>query len=677
MIRSRTAGSVSRRNFLKGASAGVAGLALGGFSSVKPDRFISRGFPHIKNNALSRKVIAIGIDGMDPQILRRFVADGEMPTFQKIMASGHFGELGTTMPPHTPVAWSSFISGTNPGGHGIFDFIHREPKSFTPHLSTSRIAGGARKMDVGNWSIPLEGGKAELMRKGPEFWHHLEERDIPAVLFQLPSNFPVNTSKSKAVSGMGTPDLLGSYGTFTFFSETEVPGSKDFTGGKVVRVSHVNHVFKSKITGPKNAFRADAPLTEVDVTIYRDPNEQIAKIDMGGEELILRRGEWSDWIPLRFRFVPWLVSISGMARVYLKEVHPYLKLYVSPINMDPLDPSLPICSPEGYSKEVAEAIGRFHTQGFPTDTKSLSHGVLSEEEYLEHAKLILNESLKAFDFEFARFNEGFFFFYFSSIDQNSHMLWRTMDPAHPLYDPQFSKEVKDGMGYFYRAMDEVLRKTLSKVDSSTTLMVLSDHGFVPFTREFHLSTWMHQNGFIKSSSPGDMAEGEFFQHVDWQRTSAYALGLNGIYLNLEGREGHGSLPARAGKRVKQEIAAKLLEVIDPATGQRVVSHVYDAEEIYSPTHRELSPDLVVGYAKGYRVSDEAVLGEFPATILSNRTNKWSADHCVDAPLVPGILLTNKPWAFTSPVIWDMAPTILKAFGIDAPKEMEGKPVLEV
>lgn len=661
----------SRRRFLQGTALGASALLTSGFNW----RDKIPGFPHIKRKSTNLKVIALGMDGVDPVLLRRFVAEGELPTFARLIASGHFSELQTTMPPHSPVAWSSFITGTNPGGHGIYDFVHRDPTKFIPYMSTSRAFDGKRKLTLGDWSVPLDSGRMELMRKGTAFWSVLDENDIFASLYALPANFPVVEGHSNTVSGMGTPDLLGTYGTFTYFSEVDVPGSENFAGGRVIKVSVNNHSVTTKLPGPKNPFAVKSKSAELDLTFQRDPLEQVVRIKIDGHDLVLKKGEWSEWLPIKFEFVPMFSSTAGMVRFYVKELHPTLGIYMSPINIDPLEPSLPICTPHNYSRELTQAVGRFYTQGFPSDTKALSAGVLSDEEYLEQAKWVLEESLRIFNHQFKDFRDGFFFFYFSSTDQNSHMLYRTMDPTHPLYRPDAGPEVKNGLRYFYKRMDEVLAKVMEKVDSQTMLVVLSDHGFAPFTREFHTSSWLLENGFTRLTDSSRRAQGEFYRYVDWAGTKAYALGLNGIYINVKGREPNGTVPPEKVDKVRNEIVEKLSGVVDPLNGSPVITQVYYPEKIYSGPFVNMAPDLVVGFQRGYRISDEAVLGKFPQGIVGNRTDKWSADHCLDPAVVPGILLTNRSCSVPDPGIWDIAPSILNAFGLKPPPSMTGRAVL--
>lgn len=668
---------ISRRNFLKKTALTAAGIATAGFTNRTRSFGRPLNGPFFRNPNLAQKALILGMDGLDPKLVKRFVAEGKMPTFKKLMESGHFGELQTTMPPQSPVAWGSFITGCNPGGHGIFDFIHRDPATFTPYLSTSRSHGSDSKIDIGRWSIPLGSGSIELLRKGPALWEPFEDADIPATIYQMPANFPViGKGKTKAISGMGTPDLLGGYGVSTFYSDTFVSGSENFTSVRVVRLRMLDHHAKVKLDGPPNVFRKNKEAAEVEIALVRDPSNKLLKIEIQGQTLLLQEGEWSDWVPVKFEFIPFFASAAGAVRFFAKEIHPNFKLYVSPIQIDPMEPSMPISNPADYSEEVADAIGRFYTQGLPADIKGLSEGVLSDEDFLHQAKLVLSESERAFDYELARFTEGLLFFYFSSPDQNEHMLMRNMDPSHPLYNPDSLPEVKDAVSFIYQRMDECLRRALKKVDSSTLLMVMSDHGFSSFEREFHLSTWLVEQGYTAVTDQKKYHESKFFNYVDWKNTKAYALGINGIYLNLKGREKNGSLNPTDGENIKKEIIAKLERVTDPANGKTVIMKAYDSKELYSGPHLALAPDILVGYHGGYRISDEGVLGKFPEGLFSDRKNKWASDHCIDFRVVPGTLLTNWRCTGDSPALWDMAPSVLKAFGLPIPKEMTGRALLE-
>ncbi len=622
------------------------------------------------------RVIVLGIDGMDPRLVEKYVKQGRMPNTKRLIGKGDMKPLGTSTPPQSPVAWSNFISGMNPGGHGIFDFIHRDPATRMPHLSTSRISPAEKTISIGSLVVPLSGGKAELLRRGPTFWKTLEEHDVDCTVVKMPANFPPTPVKSKTLSGLGAPDVLGTYGTFSYFTSDPAEVKEDVGGGRILRVYPKNGKVEANLIGPQNSFRKDAPDCTVPFTVYCDSTNAVAKITVQGKEIILKVGEWSDWVTIRFEMLRHLASMSAVCRFYLKSTRPHFRLYVSPINMDPADPALPICTPDNYSKKLAERIGPFYTQGMPEDTKALSAGVLSDEEYLQQAKLVLEERLRMYDCELGRFERGFFFFYFSSLDLNSHMLWRALDRGHPQYSAKLANTVGDFMPMLYGEMDKVIGKAMEHVGDDDLLMVMSDHGFASFRRGFNLNTWLLRNKYAAIIDPFSQEDAEFFMNTDWTETKAYGLGINSIYFNISGREPGGIVsPGDEARELADELKRRLKEVRDPETGERAILNVYAPSDAYSGPCTEDAPDLVVGYNQHYRASWDTILGEYPKAVFEDNTDPWSGDHCMDRTLIPGSFICNKPIRAESPNLYDLTPTILAEFNVPVPPEMIGKAVL--
>jgi predicted AlkP superfamily phosphohydrolase/phosphomutase len=625
----------------------------------------------------NQRLIILGIDGLDPQLLHRFMREGKMPNFAKLEAQGDFRQLTTSIPPQSPVAWSNLITGMNAGGHGIFDFIHRDPKTLGLYFSASRVEGPKHAIHLGSWAIPLGGGSAEQLRRGVAFWQLLDQHGIPNTIFRIPSNFPPVPAKGKALSGMGTPDLRGTYGTFSFYTDDPTAVTGAVEGGQIISVQVENSRVTANLTGPDDPFRKGSPAAVEPFSVAVDPLEAVAKITVQGQEFVLREGEWSDWIRVEFRLIPFFANVKGMCRFYFKQAHPRFQLYVSPINIDPADPALPISTPSSYSRLLTDEAGEFHTQGIAEDTKSLSDGVLDDEEYLQQARTVLAEHRRIFDAEFRKFDQGVFFFYFSSLDLNSHMFWRLMDPKHPEYDAALAAQNGSAIEDFYQQMDQVLGEVLPRLDDHTTLLVLSDHGFAPYYRSFNLNTWLLDNGYIKLKNKASLNSSEPFANVDWTQTRAYGLGLNGLYINLRGRERHGIVePGTAADRLMAEIRAKLLAVQDPKAKQPVITRVDLASEVYQGPYAQEGPDLVVGYNRGYRAGWQTILGAFPPEELEDNTNPWSGDHCMDYTLVPGVLLSNRKIAAQAPALTDIAPTILAEFGIAEAKGMIGHSVFQ-
>ena len=342
-------------------------------------------------SAPGKRVIVLGFDGMDYRLTRELMSKGRMPNFSQVAASGTFSSLGTSIPPQSPVAWSSFITGMDPGGHGIFDFVHRDPKTMTPYLSTTRTEAAGRSLTIGGWQFPLSSARVELLRDGQPFWDVLEKHGVPTTIIRMPANFPPSGSASRELSGMGTPDILGTYGTFSFFSSAPGPlADKTLSGGRVYPVDVVDDVVRGELVGPDNPFRAPAEKVAAQFIVYVDARQSAAKIVIGEEERVLKVGEWSDWVPIEFELIPFQ-SLRGICRFYLKQVHPTFELYVSPINLDPADPAMPISTPASYADELARATGLFYTQGMAEDTKALNENVLTRSEFLQQARFVGDE----------------------------------------------------------------------------------------------------------------------------------------------------------------------------------------------------------------------------------------------------------------------------------------------
>jgi predicted AlkP superfamily phosphohydrolase/phosphomutase len=652
----------TRREFC--ATAGGAALALAAAGC----------FPRIgKPAAKISKVIVLAVDGMDPALLERYAAAGRLPNCVRLMRMGAFARLGTSDPPQSPVAWSNFISGTNPGGHGIFDFIARDAATLRPFLSTSRVEPPARTLRLGKFCLPLSGTRAELLRRGPTLWKLLQDAGVPATVFRAPVNFPPTDCAARTVSGITTPDIHGSYGVFSFYTEDPGQATRDVPGGRIERIVLENGRAACRLRGPPDSFKADGADVEAPFTIELDSERRAARVILADTQVLLRPGEWSDWITVRFPMLGWLAEVSGICRLYLKRTRPHLELYVSPVNIDPADPALPISTPGGYSRELVRDVGPFYTQGMPEDTSALSSGVFDDDEFRAQATFVLEEQMRFFRHDLNRFREGFLYSYFSSLDLDSHAFWRAIDPDHPLYTPELAARQGDFLPWLYARIDTAVGEAMQQLDERTLLLVISDHGFSSFRRQFNLNSWLLENGYARMLNPLDRGAAGYFMDTDWGRTRAYGLGINSLYLNLKGREPDGIVaPGAEAEALKTELIRRLTALVDPQTGETVMAHVYRPEDIYTGPCTALAPDLIVGYNRHHRASWDTILGKYPRDVLLDNRDPWSGDHCMDAPLIPGVLLCNRAPAAADPRLLDLAPSILRAFNVPVPAAMTGR-----
>lgn len=658
--------TIKRREFLKWGLTASSLLALGGRSPLLT-KVSGR-------KATNTKILVFGFDGIDPRLLEAWMREGKLPAFQRLIGLGDFRRLRTSIPPQSPVAWSNFITGMDPGGHGIFDFMHRNPETYIPIFSASAAEETKTTLKIGDIVLPLRGGEVKNLIKGKAFWQILDEYDIPATIFKIPSNYPPVPTKSRTLSGMGTPDIKGYYGLFNYYTTQPTEVNEDIGGGRIHQVYVIGNRVEAKLPGPTNTFRKERPEAMLDFRVFLDPANPVAKVSYQDQEFILKEKEWSGWKRVRFNLMP-TQSVNGICLFYLKEVRPNFKLYVSAINIDPANPALPISTPSNYARELEKKFGPFFTKGLPADTSALDHDVLDEAEFLEQDDFVLRESEKMFDYEFSRFDSGLLFYYVSSTDQRQHMFWRLLDESHPAYDPRLASDYGKTIENIYVEADKLLDRALQRIDKDTLLLVMSDHGFNPFRRSFNLNTWLLENGWHKLRNPWKQEEGSLFENTDWSRTKAYGIGLNGLYVNQRGREREGIVnPGADSDNLIRELAQKLEQVVDPKTGERAILRAFVAKDVYRGPQIEHAPDIVLGFNYGYRISWGSPLGKFPKDVLEDNTEKWSGDHMAAPEIIPGILATNRKIRAESPALYDLTATILDIFGIAKPKDMIGETI---
>jgi predicted AlkP superfamily phosphohydrolase/phosphomutase len=624
------------------------------------------------------RVIVIGLDGMDPSTVEELMEQGHLKNFSKLKEMGSYHRLQTTTPSISPVAWSSFITGVNPGRHNIFDFLSRDPKTYLPYLSSAHIGGPSRTLSLGKYVIPLGRPQIKLLRKGKPFWNILGEKGISSSILRVPITFPPEKFAGRVLSAMGVPDLRGSQGTFSYYttSQDELEGHSQ---GRFFKVELVGNKIRTFIEGPENPIlkkRTEIKLPLL-ITVYKDSEE--VELEVSGQKLRLKKGQYSRWVRLTFKLGLGM-KVYGICRFYLKSISPEFRLYLSPINIDPENPALPISYPFIYSIYLAKVIGSYTTLGLAEDTWALNEGALDEKAFLEQAYLIHEEREKMLFHELEKIRKGLCVCVFDTTDRIQHMFWKYWrkesmgvweygSTGESPLPHSFTGVIPD----LYKRMDDLLGRVMEKVDEKTILLVMSDHGFSLFRRGVNLNTWLYQNGYLfLEENPGSKGS-DWLRRVDWSRTRAYALGLAGLYINLKGREAMGVVkPGKEFEELKKELSRKLTGLKDEETGEVAIRRVYDSQEVYSGPYIENAPDLIIGYNKGYRASWESVTGRLDERVFKNNEKAWGGDHCIDPQLVPGVLFCNRPVQRTSPHIVDMAPTILKSLGVEIPPYFDGK-----
>lgn len=642
------------------------------------------GCSHAPVRRTGDQVVVLGFDGADPGLVSRWMAEGRLPNIRKLSETGTVLPLGTTEPPESPVAWASFATGTNPGKHGIFDFLKVDRQKYVPDIGLVDI----QKPKFLWHTIPLSGPKISNNRKGVPFYRTVADYGFSTCVLRMPLALPPeNLPNGMLLSGLGVADIRKTWGTFFYFATDLTQwdvGNTEF-GGVLTRLERTDGRIRTTIEGPYDPRYDDYRRLSLPLELEANPDGRALRIALQGKEQTVPEGGWSDWFDFDFRG-GMFVSVHGISRFYVLEASPEIRLYLEPISLDPRNPPIPISSPPGFSAEIAGRIGLYKTLGWIHETWGLNEERIGEKVFLEDLFRNMDALQTALLDQLANSRPALTVAVFTGTDSVSHTFFRLLDPQHPRYDAALASEFGDAIPRVYQKMDSIIGKVLECLGDRGTLLVVSDHGFHTWRREFNTNTWLARNGFLTlkgMNSDGSSKKlddlyggGSFFPNVDWGRTRAYSLGLGGIFINVIGREGHGIVEAgEEYERVRKEISAGIREFRDPDNGAPVIQGVYRREDIFHGGEVAHAPDLQLSFYDGYRTSWQTALGAVPESVVVANLKKWSGDHCSsDRADTSGILLSNRKILPGGWSIMDIAPTVIGLFGLPIPPDTDGRPI---
>jgi predicted AlkP superfamily phosphohydrolase/phosphomutase len=625
----------------------------------------------LKNRKAGR-VIVVGLDGLDPCLAAGYMKRGRLPNFMRLKEMGSFRPLRTTLPSISPVAWSTFATGVNPGKHRVFDFYTRNPSDYSAVLSSVDMGSHARRWGIGKVSISFRRPTFRFLRKSTSLWKILGQCGVFCSILRVPITFPPEKFHGLCLSSFCTPDLRGTQGSFTCL--TTEKGAGTGTAGlesMFVPIDMRGTRFKSSIPGPvlmKNGRkRTLAQPLEGEV----DKDQRRIKLRVNGERFYLKQGLYSPWVKLQFK-AGFRRAIPGIARFLVTEVEPELKIYVTPINVDPEKPAFPFTHPFSYGPYLSKMHGPFSTLGLAEDTWALNERVIDEGAFLQQAYDIFEERKRILLEEMKKNKNGLIAAVFDTSDRIQHMFFRYFDRNHPANEGKDTLRHKNAIEELYQKADLLVGELLSKLREGDVLMIISDHGFKPFKWGVNLNTWLYKEGYLvlkEGAEPG----GEWFANVDWPRTRAFSMGLTGIFLNIRGRERDGTVePGKDRVALQIEIKNKLEALVDDRNGTRPIRRCFLAQEVLRGPYKDEAPDLMIGYRTGYRVSWNSAVGKITDEVIEENTRSWSGDHSIDPILVPGIFFSNWKLAERTPALVDVAPTILSLFGAEPQSFHDGK-----
>ena len=521
---------------------------------------------------------------------------------------------------------------------------------------------------LGRYRIPRERPELRLLRKSRPFWAILGDHRIWSTILRVPITFPPDRFYGAELSAMSVPDLLGTQGTFLLFT-TRPPGERFTEGGTRIGVALDGDRIVTAVQGPENPFAADGRPLEAPVRVVLNRAASRAEVAAGGSRVTLAPGQLSGWVTLRFKAAPG-VTVSGITRLLILEMGDHFSMYMSPINIDPAKPAMPVSHPAYYSMYLAKRIGPYATLGLAEDTWALNEGVTDEGVFLQQTYDIDRERQDMFFSALSRLRKGTLVCVFDATDRIQHMFWRYLDPTHPAHRSA-PDGFQDAILNLYRHNDALVGRVMQQMNAGDVLMVVSDHGFNSFRRGVNLNAWLHQAGYL-ALKPGTEGAGVWLADVDWAATRAFSIGLTGVFLNMKGREAQGIVEPGAAPALKADIIAQLGGLRD--AGEVAIREAFDTATLYSGPYVENAPDVLVGYNTGYRVSWSGATGVVAGPVFSDNTKAWSGDHCIDPRLVPGVFFCNRPVGTETPALIDIAPTVLRLFGIEPPAYMDGRPL---
>ncbi|MDP6963555.1 MAG: alkaline phosphatase family protein, partial [Planctomycetota bacterium] len=625
-----------------------------------------------------KRVVVFGVDGLDPEMLQQRVNSGLMPNFAKALADGsNLQSLQTSWPPQSPVAWSNFISGVNPGKHGLYDFIHVNRSDYGITSSMVETDEVGMQMTLFGYDLPLTGGDSRSTRKYPAFWEVMSEQGVPVYVHRMPASYPLTESKAVVFPDMGTPDLVGALsGVAYLFTESEEQTTRQSDSYRVERIKIKRrnpNLWKgsSRIYGPadtmvnvddlraeqeaaeatgdfaqankvaKKIEREQEVFTPINLMVDNSGDEPILAVDIDGEYATADLGEWSNWVPISFSMLGGIVPVPGYTRFRFISAEPF-EAYAVPVQFDPWSPISPISTPDTAAADLADAIGPYFTQGFADAYKAYKGKVLDTAGFINESDMVLEERTKMMHYGLDQIDQsgGLLFLYTGSLDMRCHMLWHTSDDEHPHQEPAgeyLGVPYDQQIDRVYSQIDTMFGELMQRVaqmeeehGQKIEVIVMSDHGFAPFRRKMHINDWLVSEGYLVMAEGKSKtgAHGLAGDEIDWEKSTAYSIGFNGIIINRQGREPQGIVSADEAEQLLAEMKSKLMAMTDQ--GNQVFTSIKRADEVYSGEQLEHAPDLQLGFNVGYGASDESATGAVTAEgIIVDNDSRWSGSHLMD------------------------------------------------
>lgn len=665
------------------------------------------------------RVMVLGVDGLDHALVQRFMAEGVMPECAALARDGAGRKLATTNPAQSPVAWASLTTGLDPGKTRILGFLERgvEKGAVVPRLAGVRreevvvLSTAARIVwivlaalpGLGWWwllrrrwkrgaligglllmascvvivrvvlaEIPLSLPRPVNAREGKALWELVDAEGVAATSLRAPMAFPApELEHGRLLTGLGTPDLLGTPGSWLIHGKDPVPEGREVTrmGGQLATMQpgEPGH-WSGRVPGPVDPLGRGGALS----IPFRLEDSVPPRLHLGDAVHVLE-DQFSEFVELEFPLGRILPPLRGLTRFRALNAEA-TRIYQEPVGFDPRHqlPTACITTPRALGSDLC-AHGLFETCGWATATNPFQDERIGADVFMEDVRSVLAADERLLMEEAQRPDWKLFFSVLAAPDRVQHVAWSAFDVTHPGHS-RADKRLGAAIPWVYREVDRIVGRLRREIlTSADTLMLVSDHGFAPFREAVNLNRWLADQGLLVAASGARSLGADLGQpvrSVDWSQTRAYHLGLGRIWLNMKGREPHGIVPAAEAGALLQELRTQLLELRHE--GRPVVRSVAIAAELYG-AGSSAGADLVIGFERGFRTSWDACLLGCDEPVVAENTTRWTGDHCsVDPELVPGVLFASRPLAEGEARIVDVLPTVLDALGVAKPRDLDGR-----
>lgn len=592
------------------------------------------------------RLVVIGVEGLDHRLLDGLVASGKVPNLARL----HRSTLETTVPSDPAPAWSSFATGTPPAAHGILGDLLRLPSSYE---LAGPCQGGGTRLGEPFWSAAARGGKRVRVLRAP---------------YSCP---PSAAGAAEVLGGAGTPALVGGQGAAMLVRSSSPPAAvRPPAGGIQLAAAPLQEGgWKVRVPGPEQGGGQTAAELTMRWSAPAGKKDRVLLVDGGSGQVRVAPGKWSGWVELSFE--GGVKEIAGITRVLPLSGGAGLEVVLEPVSADPYAPLVPLSAPRYYAGFLADRYGRFRTTGCLVDEHAFAAGQIGPAALLNQTYSSWEQAERMTLGELGRGGWDLLVSVFPQPGAAVRVLARAGDDRLPAHDSALDAGYGANLEKLYERLDGLVGEIMKGLSASDRLIVVGVRGLRPVRRELNLTTWLVKEGYTVLARKARSSGRDGYADVEWDRTRAYAGGAGAVYLNLDGREPHGTVqPGQEALDLLDELRDGLLAIRDGSSP--VIKDVVTGAEAFSGPALDRAPDLLVVLHAGYAIGAAGRLGAVPPSVLQDSTRPWipAADGGDPADAAGVFLATLPPRG--DPSVVDVAPTVLGFFAIKPPPTCTGR-----